>query len=86
MAVFNDGKKPSHVRLQYGTAKRARNTIRRLRGEPIGYQKQAARTMYYRAFYHKHQTKNMKDAARIYKQFLHTLSKRSSSQTRKNVS
>lgn len=85
MAVFNDAKHAAHVRLQYGTAKRARNTIRRLRSQPIGYQKQAARTMYYRARYHKHQTKNMKEAASVYRSFLHKI-RDSSSQTRKKVS
>ena len=86
MAVFNNAKRPTRVRLQYGTAKRARNTIHRLRSQPIGYQRQAAQTMYYRARFHKHQTKNMKEAAKVYKQFLRQLSHRSSSHTRKKVS
>jgi hypothetical protein len=83
MPVFNDARHRPRIRLQYGTAKGARNTIRRLKTQPIGYQKQAARSMMYRAVYHKHQTKGMKDAASIYRGFLKSLS---SSHTRKKVS
>ncbi len=86
MPVFDDARHRPRVRLQYGTAKGARNTIRRLKKQPIGYAKQVVRTMMYRAMYHKHQTKGMKQAAVIYKRFLDTLPAVSSSQTRKKVS
>lgn len=78
MAVFNDplpGKKPK-LRLHYGTANRAKKTIKKLKKEPLIYQLQAGHTMYYRAKYHKHQTKGMKNAERIYKSFLNTLKRR----------
>jgi hypothetical protein len=74
MAVFNDrlpGKK-SKIRLGYGTANRARKTIKLLKKQPLMYQLQAGHTMYYRAKYHKHQTKGMKNAMKIYKKFLNT--------------
>jgi N-glycosylase/DNA lyase len=74
MAVFNDplpGKTPK-IRLRYGTANRARKTIKKLKKQPLSYQLQGAHTMYYRAKYHKHQTKGMKDAMKIYKKFLNT--------------
>lgn len=77
MAVFNDplpGKKPK-IRLRYGTANRARKTIKQLKKQPLMYQLQAGHTMYYRAKYHKHQTDGMKNAERIYKSFLKTLKK-----------
>jgi len=75
MAVFNDnphGKAPK-VKLQYGTAAKARKSIRRLKSQPRQYQMQAAHTLYYRAKYHKHQTKGMRNAAKIYRRFIQTL-------------
>jgi|LauGreDrversion4_2_1035121.scaffolds.fasta_scaffold19914_3 hypothetical protein len=83
MPLFNNARHRSRIPLHYGTAKGARNTIRRLKTQPIGYAKQVVRTMMYRAVYHKHQTKGMKDAASIYRGFLRSLS---SSHTRKKVS
>ena len=78
MAIFYDripGKK-SKVRLRYGTANRARKTIKLLKTQPFVYQLQAGHTMYYRAKYHKHQTDGMKEAMKIYKKFLNTLKRR----------
>ncbi len=78
MAVFNDsprGKKPK-LRLGYGTANKARRTIKLLKKMPRQYQLQAAYTMYYRAKYHKHQTEGMKEAQKIYRKFLQTLKKK----------
>ena len=75
MAVFNDnpqGKKPK-LHLGYGTANKARRSIRLLRKQSLKYQTQAAYTMYYRAKYHKHQTKGMKNAQKLYGRFLKTL-------------
>ncbi len=78
MAIFNDnplGKKP-RLHLGYGTANRARRSVRLLRKQPKQYQSQAAHTLYYRAKYHKHQTKGMRNAMRIYSKFIKTLKKR----------
>lgn len=68
------GKKPK-VKLQYGSAKEARQTIKRLQHTRKAYQRQAAATMYYRAKFHKYQTKGMKEAEKIYKKFLERLAK-----------
>jgi hypothetical protein len=78
MAVFNDsplGKKP-RLRLGYGSANKARKSIKKLKKQPLQYQFQAAHTLYSRAKYHKHQTKGMKDAKKIYGKFIRTLKKR----------
>jgi hypothetical protein len=75
MAVFNDNppnKKP-RLHLGYGTANRARRSVRLLQKQPKKYQSQAAHTLYYRAKYHKHQTKGMRNAMRIYSKFIKTL-------------
>jgi hypothetical protein len=78
MAVFNDnppGKKP-RLRLGYGTANKARKSIKKLKKQPLQYQVQAAHTLYTRAKYHKHQTRGMKEAQKIYGKFLQTLKKK----------
>ena len=79
MAVFNDNpptKKPK-LRLGYGTANRARRSIKKLKKQPLQYQSQAAHTLYYRAKYHKHQTEGMRNAMKIYKKFIQTLKAKS---------
>jgi hypothetical protein len=78
MAVFNDnpqGKKP-RLRLGYGTANKARRSIRLLKKQPLQYQFQAAHTLYSRAKYHKYQTNDMKEAQKIYGKFLETLKRK----------
>ncbi len=75
MAVFNDnptGKK-SKLHLGYGSANKAKKSIKKLKKQPLQYQSQVAHTLYYRAKYHKHQTKGMKNAMKIYGNFIKTL-------------
>ncbi len=75
MAVFNDlppNKKP-RIKSGYGSAKKARETIKKLKKEPKQYQYQLAHTLYSRAKYHKYQTEGMQNAMKIYKKFLNTL-------------
>jgi hypothetical protein len=72
--LFNDNPKgPSKIKAQYGTAERAKQTLKRLRGKPKAYQRQVAVTMYYRAKHHKYQTKGMKEAMKVYGHFLQGL-------------
>lgn len=73
--LFNDNPrgKPRLRTLGYGTSKKARNSIKKLRTMPLDYQRQAATTMYYRAKYHAQQTDGMRNAMRIYMRFLKTL-------------
>jgi len=59
--------------IGYGTAKKARNSIRRLKGKPILYQRQVATTMFFRAKYHKYQNQGMRDAMKIWKNYIKTL-------------
>lgn len=75
--LFNDNPRGrSRVSgLGYGTRKRARNSIRRLKKMPRAYQQQAATTMYYRAKYHKYRTEGMRNAMKEYGKFLQTLKK-----------
>jgi hypothetical protein len=92
MGVFNDnltGKKP-RLKLQYGTANGARRSVALFKKKcpkNLQYQTQVAHTMYYRAKYHKHQTKGMRNAMKIYRRFLQTLKrtfKKSPQKTRKH--
>lgn len=78
--VFNDNPpgKRRKLRLGYGTAKRARNSIKKLRRQTNKqYKSQAAHTLYYRAKYHKHQTQGMREAMKIYRKFIRTLKRQS---------
>ena len=73
--LFSDnppGKKP-RLRLGYGTAKKARNSVKLLRKQNRTYQHQAGITLYYRAKHHKYQTKGMRNAMKIYGTFLKSL-------------
>ena len=72
MAVFNDPTHPPKIKAGYGTAKKAHNTLKRLRKETRKQQRQTARTMFFRAKYHRFQTSGMRDAMKIYGDFLKT--------------
>jgi hypothetical protein len=70
----NPSGKPPRVKLQYGTAEKARASIKRLRKiRDPGYRKVAAITMYNRAKYHKYQTDGMRAAAKVYKSYIKSL-------------
>jgi len=70
MGVFNDSNYPSKVKAGYGSAKKAKNTIRRLNRLEKKNATRIARTMYYRAKYHRFQTKGMKQAMKVYATYL----------------
>jgi len=74
--LFNTNPKqspPERSRIGYGTAKKARNSIKFLRGASKGYKRQMATRMYYRAKYHKYQTANMRNSMKVWKKYLQTL-------------
>ncbi len=69
--LYNDNPRgPPKMKTYYRNAPSARKTIKQLRKKPLSYQKQVATTMYYRAKYHTHQTKKMRNAMKVYKNFL----------------
>ena len=70
MGVFNDATKPPAVKAGYGTRKKAKNTIRRLRSVSRSKARQVARTMYFRAKYHKYQTPGMRNAMKVFGDYL----------------
>jgi hypothetical protein len=70
MGVFDNPVKIPAVKAGYGTQKKAKNTLRRLRSVTRKKARQVARTMYYRAKYHKYQTNGMRNAMKVYKHYL----------------
>ena len=76
MALYDDSRGSSRkrrVKAGYGTAERARRTIKALRKEPVGIKKRIAQTMYFRAKYHANQTREMREAMKVYKRYLDSL-------------
>ncbi len=73
--LFNNNPRgsPRIKGIGYGTAKRARDSIKKIQNEPLAYRRQVASTMYYRAKYHKYQTEGMKNAEKIWGTYLKSL-------------
>jgi hypothetical protein len=70
MLFNNTRKKRKLTKLQYGTAKLAKQTLNYLRTKPRSEQLRGARSMYFRAKYHANQTKNMREAMKVYAKFM----------------
>jgi len=66
--LFNNTRKKTH--LHYGTAAKARKTIKYLRRRSRAEQIRGAQAMYYRAKFHARQTSNMRAAMKVYGDFL----------------
>jgi hypothetical protein len=75
--LFNDNPRgrPRTRGIGYGTAKKARNSITRLKGKSKTYKRQVATTMYYRAKHHKYQNQGMRNAMKIWKKYMNQLEK-----------
>ncbi len=74
--LFNDNPRgvPRTKGTGYGSAQKARKTLKLLKGKSPAYQRQVVGTLYYRAKYHKYQTQGMREAMPIFKRFLQTQS------------
>jgi len=70
--LFNDNPRgsPRTAGIGYGSAKKARVSLKRIRGKSRAYQTQVATTMYYRAKHHKYQTPGMRNAMKVYGNWL----------------
>jgi hypothetical protein len=73
--LFNDNPRgrPRTRGIGYGTAERARKSIQLLKGKDRAYRRQVATTMYYRAMHHKYQTAGMKEAMKVWGDYIRTL-------------
>lgn len=71
--LFNNSRKTKRSHLHYGTAKKARQTLKYLRTRPRGEQIRSAQSMFFRAKYHANQTKDMREAMKVYGDFVKTI-------------
>lgn len=62
--------------LGFKNSEKAMLSLQKIKHKPIPYQKSVVNTLYYRAKYHPHQTKEMKDAMKIFKKWLDKHSKK----------
>ena len=60
----------------FASAKKARKTLKIIKRKPKLYQKQVITTMYYRAKHHPHQTRGMRNAMKVFADYLPKRSKR----------
>jgi hypothetical protein len=73
--LFNDNPRgrPRTKGIGYGTAKKARDSIKLLKGKPKAYQRQVATTMFFRAKYHKYQNEGMREAKKVWGEYIKKL-------------
>jgi hypothetical protein len=73
--LFNDNPRgaPRTRGIGYGTAERARTSIKLLKGKPAPYQRQVATTMFFRAKHHKYQNKGMREAMKVWGAYIKQL-------------
>ena len=68
--------KPRHTDLGYSSKEKAQYTLKKIKKEPMDYQRQVATTMYYRAKHHKFQTAKTRDAMKVYKNLISKLGRK----------
>jgi hypothetical protein len=61
--------------IKYATGENARKSIKILAGKEPAYRKRLAMRMYYRAKYHKYQTPGMRDAMKVWKEYIDSIGK-----------
>jgi hypothetical protein len=59
--------------IKYATARNARESIKKMAGKDPAYRKRVAMRMYYRAKFHKYQTPGMREAMRIWKDYIDSI-------------
>ncbi len=74
--LFNNTRKKKKSHLHYGSAKKARQTIKYLKTRPHGEQVRGAQSMFFRAKYHAQQTKDMREAMKVFRDFLKKIDKK----------
>lgn len=71
LSLYSDyNQKTSQKGLGYKDKETAQKTIKKIKGKPHKYQMSVINTMLGRAKTHPHQTKNMKEAIKIFKQWI----------------
>lgn len=69
-SLYASGNKKPKIKTGYGTAQKAKMTLKNIKGKDKGYQLRIVNTMYNRAKYHKYQNQGMRDAMKIFKKWL----------------
>jgi hypothetical protein len=69
-SLYSSGNKKPKIKTGYGSEEIAKQTLKNIKGYPKVYKLQVVNTMYNRAKYHKYQTPGMKQAMKIYKNWL----------------
>lgn len=59
--------------IKYATGSNARASIKKLAGKDSNYRKRIAMRMYYRAKFHKYQTPGMREAMKVWKQYINSI-------------
>ena len=71
LSLYENYKKETTINgLGFKDKEKALYTIKKIKDKPINYQKQVIITMYNRAKFHPNQTKEMKDAMKIFEEWL----------------
>lgn len=69
-SLYSSGKNKPKTKTGYGSSKIAKQTIKNISNRSKTYQKQVVNTMFNRAKYHKYQTSDMREAMKIFKNWL----------------
>lgn len=70
-SLYSNGKKSKYrIKIGYGSAKRALETLKNIKKSDKSYQMQVVNTMYNRAKFHANQTSDMREAMKIFKKWL----------------
>ena len=69
-SLYSSGNKKPRVKTGYANKEKAEMTLKNIKKEELSYQLQVVNTMYNRAKYHKYQTEGMKEAMKIFKNWL----------------
>jgi hypothetical protein len=69
-SLYSSGSKKSQIKTGYSDSSKAKMTLRNIKNKDLTYQKQIVNTMYNRAKFHKYQTQGMREAMKIFKDWL----------------
>jgi hypothetical protein len=69
-SLYASGTKKPRTKTGYGNTEKAKMTLKNIKKFDRVYQIQVVNTLYNRAKYHKYQTKDMREAMKVFKKWL----------------
>lgn len=69
-SLYNNGKKKPKTITGYGSKEKAIETLKNIKRFSLSYQKQIVKIMFNRGKYHVNQTREMRDAMKIYNEWI----------------